>query len=319
MSSRASTLATVAAWELRGAARSRWVLASALLYTAAAVMLSLAGLRSLRALGITGVGTAMDGLLNLGVLLPPLVGLLLGANAVSGARERGVLAMMASQPVSRGGIGWGMLFGLTGAVWAAVAIGMGLVAVVLAPAATWADLPAVGVVTGATLAASVVGVSLGLGVSSLTDSRSQATALAAGIWFLAALGIDLVLAGLAPGLMLGPGALLWVVLVNPLEAIRLFALMALDVGSLGPFGAYLLHRFGTAGSFLVLGGAAAAWTLAYFLIPARGVYSPEATPRSRVPSSRVRVIRKRRWGRNDIPGSDAVILCRLPRAGPLNH
>lgn len=271
MTTRARTLVTVAGWELRGAARSRWVLACALLYTAAAVMLTLAGLRSLRALGITGVGAALDGLLNLGVLLPPLAGLLLGAGAVSGARERGVLAMMASQPVERRSIGWGMMLGLTGAVWVAVVVGLGLVSVVLAPAATVGDLAAVGVVVGATLVAGTVGVSLGLAISSLTRSRSQATLAAAVVWFIAALGIDLLLAGLAPGLRLGPSGLLWAVMVNPLEAIRLLAMMILDSGSLGPFGAYLMHRFGTGGGYLVLGAIVAVWTIVPMLVTGRAL------------------------------------------------
>ncbi len=261
MTSRAGTVRAVAAWELKGAARSRWVMASALLYTVAAVMLALTGLRSMRGLGITGVGTALDGLLSLGVLLPPLVGLLLGASAVAGAKECGVLAMMASQPVRRSHIGWGIFVGLTGAVWASVAVGLGLVAVVLAPAATFADLPAVGVMVIATLAASAVGVSLGMAISALASSRAQATALAAGAWFLAALGIDLLLSGLAVGLSLGPAGLLGAVLLNPLEAIRLSALMAVDAASLGTLGAHLLYRFGSIGSFLVLGAGVAAWAV----------------------------------------------------------
>ena len=257
---------TLAGWELRGAARSRWVLACTLVYAALAVIVALAGLRSLQSLGITGVGAALDGLLNLGILLPPLAGLLLSAGAVSGARERGVLAMMASQPVTRGAIGWGMMFGLTGAVWASVVLGLGLVAVVLAPAVRMADLPAVGVMAGATLAAAAVGVSLGLAVSSLVRSRSQATAVAAAVWFMAALGIDLLLAVLAPALRLAPSGLLWAVLVNPLEAIRLLGMMMLDPGSLGPFGAYMVHRFGTGGSFLLLGAVSAVWMVAPMLL-----------------------------------------------------
>jgi Cu-processing system permease protein len=266
MTVRHPAVRAIATWEMRGAARSRWLLGAAVLYGVGAVALTLVGLRSLRDLGLSGAGAAIDGLVALGVLLPPLVGLLLGATSVAGGREQGTLAMVASQPIRRSSIPFGIIVGLTATVWAAILAGLGLVAVVLAPVVTASDLAGVGVAAAASLAAAAVGVTLGVTISVLSTSRSQATAVAAAVWFATALGIDLILAVVGPGIRLGPVGFLWAVLANPLEAIRLLALMATDSSALGPFGVYMFDRFGSAGTAGILGGAVASWVIIPALI-----------------------------------------------------
>jgi Cu-processing system permease protein len=269
MTARTPSVRAIASWEMRGAARSRWLLGAAVLYGAGAVALTLVGLRSLRDLGLSGAGAAIDGLIALGVLLPPLVGLLLGANSVAGGREQGTLALVAAQPIRRSAIPLGVIVGLTATVWAAILAGLGLVAVVLAPVVTTSDLAGLGVATAASLAAAAVGVTLGVTISVLSTSRSQATAVAAAVWFATALGIDLLLAAVGPGIRLGPVGFLWAVLLNPLEAIRLLALMVTDSSALGPFGVYMFDRFGTAGTAGILGGAVASWIIVPALIAGR--------------------------------------------------
>jgi Cu-processing system permease protein len=264
MTSRTVAVRTIASWEMRGAARSRWLIGAATLYGAGAVALTLVGLRSLRDLGLSGAGAANDGLIALGILLPPLIGLLLGATSLAGGREQGTLALVATQPIRRAAISWGVVFGLTATVWAAVAVGLGLVAVVLAPVVTASDLAGFGAAGAASLAAAAVGVSLGVAISALSSSRSQATAVAAAVWFAIALGADLLLAAVAPGIRLGPVGFLWAVILNPLEGIRLLALMATDSSALGPFGVYMFDRFGTAGTAGILGASVTAW----FVVPA---------------------------------------------------
>lgn len=253
------TVRTMAGWELRGAARSRWVVGATILYAVAAAGLAVVGLRSLAGLGLGGVGMAAEGLLALGVLLPPLVGLLLGAGSLAGMREQGALALIASQPITRRSIAWGTITGLTLAVWSATLVGIGLATAVLAPTAGLGDIGTILTVTGATLAAGAVGVALGVCISALSSSRSQATAIAAATWFLAALGADLLLAAIAPAIRLGAAGMLWAILLNPLETIRIAALAVIEPASLGPFGVYLDERFGSAGGPLLLAGAAVAW------------------------------------------------------------
>ena len=253
----------LAAWELKGAVRSRWVIGTAIVFAAISLGVTLLGLDSLRGLGLSGVGPASAGLVNLGVLLPPLMGLLLGAGSIAGARVRGLLAMMVAQPVSRTSLVGGVFLGFTAALWITVAAGFGLAALVLAGVAKVSDLAPFGALVLATLAVGTAGLGVGIGISSLASGRTQAVALAVAVWFVLALGMDLALAGLGPAVQLGPEGLLVAVLLNPLEAGRILALLAANPGgaALGPFGRYLLERFGSGGSALVLGSAIAAWTV----------------------------------------------------------
>lgn len=257
----------LAGFELRGAARTRWLTVGGVIFAAAAMGVTLAGLRSLAALGLAGAGAATDGLVHLSLLLPPLIGLLLGAGSLARDRERGMLAMLASQPVRRGALPFAAFAGSVLAVWVVLAAGLGVALVLLATVATMADLGAFGIVLGVGLVATASAVAIGVMISALASTHHQATAAAASVWLLLALGMDLLLAGVAPGLRLGPAGLLAAVLLNPLEAARILAVMLLDGGTaLGPFGSYLTRRFGTLGAQGVLLGSMAAWTIGPLLV-----------------------------------------------------
>lgn len=254
-------IAAVAGWELRASIRSRWVLAGAGVFAGAALAVTILGLRSLSRLGLAGAGPASAGLLNLGILLPSLLGMLMGAGAIAGARERGLLAMMTAQPLGRGAVLGGTFLGLTAALWTILAAGLGLAVVLLGSVAGAADLVPVAALVGGVVGAATVSLAIGLALSCLSSGRFQATAGAVALWFVFAIGMDLALAGLVPALRIGPGGLLAAILVNPLEAARVLALLGADLQGavLGPFGAYLVARFGPGGSALLLAGALAAW------------------------------------------------------------
>jgi Cu-processing system permease protein len=256
-------IAALAGWELRRAVRSRWVIGTAVAFAAMALGVTQLGLRSLRDLGLSGVGPASAGLVNLGVLLPPLMALLLGAGAVAGARERGLLAMLLVQPVSRSSLVIGMFLGLASALWITVALGLGLSAVVLAGVAKTSDLVSFAALVGSTLGVGTAGLAIGIGISTFATSRTQAVTIAVTLWFLLALGMDLALAGLGPAVHLGPEGLLGAVLVNPLEGARILAILAAspEGTALGPFGSYLVDTFGTGGSAAVIGLSLVAWTV----------------------------------------------------------
>lgn len=259
---------TIAGWELRGAIRSRWVLGTAIAFAAAAVLVSLLGLRSLRDLGLSGVGPGSAGLLNLAVLFPPLIGLLLGANSIVNSRERGVLAMIAAQPVSRFAYAAGVFLGLSAAVWTTLLIGFSLAAVIVAGPAQVRDLGALLSIAGASLLVATVAVALGMAISALSASRTQAASAATAVWFVLALGMDLALAGVASSIRLGPGALMAIILLNPVEAARVLALLAAspDGGTLGPFGAYLVNTYSAGGAAAILISALAAWAIGPVLV-----------------------------------------------------
>ena len=252
----------LAGWEFRSAVRSRWVLGTALAFSGLALLVTLLGMRSIRELGLSGAGPASAALMNLGILLPSLMGMLLGAAHLSSARDQGVLAMIAAQPVSRRTIAVGTFAGLTAALWSTIGVGFSLAVLILSGVANAGEIVPLLALLMTALAVAAVSVAIGVAVASLSTGRTQALAMAMVLWIVFAFGIDLAVAALAPALHLGPGGLLIAILLNPLEAARVLALLATspEATALGPLGAYLLTRFGAAGSAMVLIASLAAWT-----------------------------------------------------------
>jgi hypothetical protein len=82
-----------------------------------------------------------------------------------------------------------------------------------------------------------------------------------------------VLAGVAPGLSLGPQGLLLAVAANPLESGRILAILGASPGGggLGPFGGYLVGRFGSSGAMALLAGALALWIVGPLLLARRSL------------------------------------------------
>jgi ABC-type transport system involved in multi-copper enzyme maturation permease subunit len=252
----------IAGWELRQAVRSRWVAAIALVLAGSSVAVALLGLRSARQLGLSGTGGAAAAMVNLAVLLPPLFALLLGLTSLVARSDRSMVAVVSAQTVPAGRFLVASFVGLAAALWLTLALGFGLSALVLAGAASTGDLASLAAVAGATAATSTACLAVGMAVGALAPSRGQATAVAVAAWFVLTLGMDLVLAGVAPALNLGPTGLLAAVLANPVEAGRILALLGNEAGpsALGPFGGYLHDAFGVASAALLLCAALATWT-----------------------------------------------------------
>jgi ABC-type transport system involved in multi-copper enzyme maturation permease subunit len=260
---RRSPVLTIAGWEFRTSVRARWVLVMAAIFGLLCLIVTLLGFRTVRELGLSGIGPASATLINLGILLPSLMGLLLGSGAIVGAREQGLLAMMAAQPMRRSSIATGAFLGLTASMWTTLGVGYGVALLVMSSVARGSDVPALVTLIGATLAVAAASVAIGVALSSFASNRAQAVAGGVGLWIVFALGVDLALAALAPSVHLGPQGLLAAIALNPLEAGRILALLGTNFRgtALGPFGAYLVSTFGTVGSVAVLVGALAVWTV----------------------------------------------------------
>ncbi len=266
-------VAAVAAWEYRLAVRARWVLAMGAAFALLAAAVTVLALGTVRSLGSTGIGPAGAALVNLGVLLPSLMGLLLGAGSFAGERDHGVLTMLLAQPVRPSRVVVGAFLGLAGSLWTTLAIGYGAALVLLSAVARAEDVPALAALVGATFAVAASGVAVGAAVAAWSGGRLQALAISTGLWILLALGFDLALAALAPSVHLGPGGLLVGVLLNPLEAGRVLALLGtnLEGTALGPFGAYLLARFGAGGAVALLAADLVAWVVGPLALASRAL------------------------------------------------
>jgi hypothetical protein len=98
-------------------------------------------------------------------------------------------------------------------------------------------------------------------VSSRSAVQAQGTAVA--VWFTLALLYDLVLIGSLSVSGLAPHWLVAALALNPIDATRVMGVLALepDLYLLGPAGAFLTERLGTAGAAMLLAVAVTCWTM----------------------------------------------------------
>lgn len=252
--------AILARKELRDAARSRWLVAFAIAFALIALLLS--GIQGTGDdLGSQGFNRTTASLLNLCLLLVPLLALILGAGAIAGERERGTLATLLAQPISSTQLLLGKYAGLNLAVWLAIALGFGGAGLLMALVEPLTDVQhyALFVVLSAALASASL--SIGFLISIASESRLKAMAWAVIAWFGLVLVYDLAAVGFALSISSSGRTLLFAILLNPVECVRILAVMSLerDLEILGPLGAYIVNEVGTTASVLLLVGAIGAW------------------------------------------------------------
>ena len=125
------TIATLADYELRSSLRNRWFLLYALAFALLAVALSGLSLTGAGMFGFAGFGRTAASLINLVLLIVPLMGLTIGAQSLASEREKGTLAYLLAQPVSRAEVLWGKFVGLGMALLAALLLVFGLSAAMI--------------------------------------------------------------------------------------------------------------------------------------------------------------------------------------------
>jgi hypothetical protein len=110
--------------------------------------------------------------------------------------------------------------------------------------------------------------SLGMLVSVVSGGRVRALAGAIVLWFVLVLFYDLGAIGLALTISSSGRALLLVVLGNPVETVRILAVLSLepDLQVLGPLGAYVVEEVGTSIGLVLLIGALVTWTVAPLVV-----------------------------------------------------
>ena len=119
---------TLAHRELRDALRSRWFILYTLAFAALGLGVSYVSATGAGAAGLAGFGRTSAGLINLVLLVVPLMALSAGAGSIASDRERGMLAYLLAQPVSRTEVLIGKFLGLAAALLASICLGFGVVA-----------------------------------------------------------------------------------------------------------------------------------------------------------------------------------------------
>jgi Cu-processing system permease protein len=232
--------------ELRDAWRNRWFV----LYAASFVVLALA-MSWISVVGVFGAGFASLGrtaasLVNLVVLIVPLMGLTLGAGAIAADRERGLLLYTLSQPVSLGEIVMSKFWGLATALMAALLIGFGGAAVVIARPGSSAEAGGFVAFLGLSMLMALATASIGLLISALSSRAATASGVALFVWLLLVLLGDLGLMGTSLVLEMNIPTLTALALINPLQVFKLGAVVMIRGGAevLGPAGLYATRTFG---------------------------------------------------------------------------
>ena len=185
-------------------------------------------------------------LIALSQLVVPLMGLTLGAQALSAQQDRRTLHFLLAHPISRTEVFVGTYLGLVTALMATVAAGFGVAGVGTALRGGAADA---GIFVRIAVLSWILA-AIALGVGMLIGAIARRTTVAVGAALFAWIGLvflgDLGLMGTAVSTRLSVDALFLSAVANPVEAFRLLALTAFDASLdvLGPAGTYAIDRFG---------------------------------------------------------------------------
>ena len=258
-----SAITAVMKKEVRDAFSNWWLLLYGGLFTLLALGLSYLGQKNLGSLGFENFSRTTASLLNLCLLLAPLIALSLGAGAIAGERDRGALTYLLSQPLERRELLLGKFAGLFASIGLATTAGFGAAGIVISLSGSAMDAGTYLLFLFLVLALIAVMTGLGLIASVVSATRVQALGLAVLVWFTAVFFFDLVLIGMVSATSLGDGGLLLALLANPVEIVRVLAIIHLepDLEVLGPFGSYLLDEWGMARATGLLALALMAWTV----------------------------------------------------------
>lgn len=249
------SVTTLTQRELLDAFRNKWFLVYSAAFVVLCLGLALMIVNSAGYTGISGFGRTAAGLINLVLFLAPLMGLTLGAQALSAEREQGTLGYLLAQPVSLSEIFIAKFLGLAIAIGGAVVLGFSLssLAIISWSGGTGVEvflrlLPLTLLLAWATLA-------IGLVISSRSDKTVTALGIGVVVWILLVLLGDLGLMGTSVVVGISPEVLLGITIINPLEAFRVAAIMQIrgSLELLGPAGLVARDTMGDATSLILVG------------------------------------------------------------------
>lgn len=261
--------------ELRDSLRNRWFILYTIAFTVLALGLSYMALSGAGIVGFAGFGRTAASLVNLVLLVVPLMALTVGAQSLAGEQERGTMAYLLAQPVTRLEVFVGKYLGLALALLAALTLGFGISGLVMASngaADPWAYIQLVGL---AFLLALTM-LSLGFVISAFTRKAGVAIGIALFVWLTFVFIGDLGMMGTAVVMRLSVSELFWLASANPLQVFKMASVLLINatLDVLGPAGFYALQTYGSAVMALFL-AILAAWvlvplTLAYARFHKRG-------------------------------------------------
>lgn len=258
------TLWLCARYELLLAVRSRWLQVFAVVFAVLALAVAASGYALSGGHGLQDFSRTAVSLIQIVLLLVPLAALVFGGLALT--PERGAAELIYSQPVSRGVVLMGRLLGVWAALTAAEAIGFGAAGLVVQSQAGLDGVWRFAALLATTIA--ITGVFLGIAslIASLSPGRrTRVLAAALVVWFVAVLLFDVAALGAASLLHSGAASRLLIVatLINPIDAARTGALLAVDGTSAFGAAALALLRFtgGLGAAMMLIGLSVGSWVV----------------------------------------------------------
>lgn len=271
------TVMTLTQKEVRDARRNRWFLLYAIAFTGLSLALAWLALSGAGNYGLAGYGRTSASLINLVLLIVPLMGLTLGAMSLAGERESGTLLYLLAQPISQGELLLGKFIGLALALVAALGLGFGLTALLLAFSGGSADIMTYVTLLVLACLLAIASLAIGFLISASVQRASTAIGVALFVWLLLVFFGDLGLMGTSIALRLDVNQLLTLALTNPLQTFKVAAVLNLrqNLEVLGPVGVYAFRTYGARLMPLLI-GLLALWcivptALAAFILKKRGV------------------------------------------------
>ena len=255
-----------ARYELVLAVRSRWLQIFAVVFAGLALAVAGSGYILSGGYGVQDFSRTAVSLVQLVLLLVPLASLVFGGLALTS--ERGAAELLYSQPVGRGRVLLGRVLGLWTALAAAELVGFGLAGLVLQWQTSLGGVGQYGALT--LMAAALTGVFLSIAAllaSRSTGRRTRVLAQGLVVWFLAVVLFDVVALGAASLLRSGSASrlLIWATLINPVDAARTGALLAIEGTS--AFGAASMALLRFTGGMAGAAGAVTASLLLWLVVP----------------------------------------------------
>lgn len=251
---------TIAQRELLDALRSRQIWIFTAVFAIFALGLSVFGLVGAGSNQATGFTRTSASLLNLVLLLFPLVSLFQGVTSLTS--ERGALALLLAQPVTRAEVLVGKFVGLSLTLVTSTLAGFGLAGLLIAWRMGGADA---GRYVALTLIACALGVcflAIAMAIAVLAGSRARALGLAVAVWFVSVILYDLVVVGAA--VMIGAKQLsawlLVMLFLNPVDLARVLGILSLDSAmAFGATGASLMRLLGAQWAAPLMAGGLVLW------------------------------------------------------------
>lgn len=229
--------------DLREALFSRWFLLYTLAFAALGLCVSFVSSGSG---GLSGFGRTSAGLVNLVLLIVPLMGLTAGAGSIAGDRERGMLAYLLAQPLSRFELLCGKFTALGGALTLSICTGFGVSAAAMALRQSSAGAGEYLILVGLTILLALAMLSVGILISVLSRRTAVATGVAVFVWLMLAFATDLGLMAGTLSMSLSIESLFSIAVASPLQVFKMASLQmvnaSLDV--LGPAGLYAQTEYG---------------------------------------------------------------------------